>query len=83
MVHCGYEASAVTDTVNNPLKALGVFLNGIDTKSPMAPEISLENQRPAEFLFDGLVKTLTQQREEDEAKSSGTKKRTEDAGHAA
>jgi len=83
MVHCGYEASAVTDTVKNPLKALKVFLNGIDTKSPMAPEISLENQRPAEFVFDGLVKTLTQQREENETKSGSAKKRAEDAGHAA
>ena len=81
MVHCGYEASAVTDTVKNPLKALKVFLNGIDTKSPMAPEISLENQRPAEFVFDGLVKTLTQQREDNETKSGSAQKRTEDAGH--
>jgi hopanoid biosynthesis associated radical SAM protein HpnH len=81
MVHCGYEASAVTDTVKNPLKALKVFLNGIDTKSPMAPEISLENQRPAEFVFDGLVKTLTQQREDNETKSGSTQKRTENAGH--
>ena len=32
----------------------------------MAPEIPLENQRPAEFVFEGLVKTITQQREEHE-----------------
>jgi len=83
MVHCGYEASAVTDTVNNPLKALKVFLNGIDTKSPMAPEISLENQRPAEFVFDGLVKTLTQKREDNATKSGRAQERTKDAGHAA
>lgn len=81
MVHCGYEASAVKDTVKNPLKALKVFLNGIDTKSPMAPEISLKNQRPAEFVFDGLVKTLTQQREEHETKSRSAQNRTEDAGY--
>jgi hopanoid biosynthesis associated radical SAM protein HpnH len=83
MVHCGYEASAVTDTVKNPLKALKVFLNGIDTKSPMAPEISLENQRPAEFVFDGLVKTLTQKREDNVTKSGRAQERTKDAGHAA
>ena len=83
MVHCGYEASAVTDTVGSPLKALNVFLNGIDTNSPMAPEISLENQRPAEFVFEGLVKTLSQQREEDEARLSAEKKRPEESGHAA
>jgi hypothetical protein len=32
----------------------------------MAPEIPLENQRPAEFVFEGLVKTRTQLREEHE-----------------
>jgi len=65
MVHCGYEASAVADTVAHPLKALGVFLKGVDTEKPMAPEIPLDNQRPAEFVFEGLVKTLTEQREEE------------------
>src|SRR3546814_12613194 len=28
MVHCGYEATAVTDTVMHPLKALRVWLKG-------------------------------------------------------
>jgi hopanoid biosynthesis associated radical SAM protein HpnH len=28
MMHCGYEASAVADTVAHPLKALGVFIKG-------------------------------------------------------
>ena len=65
MVHCGYEATAVKDTVHHPLKALKVFIKGINTEKPMAPDISLENQRPAEFLFEGLVKTLTQKREEE------------------
>jgi hopanoid biosynthesis associated radical SAM protein HpnH len=55
MVHCGYEATAVNHTVRHPLKALRVVLSGIDTEAPMAPEISLESQRPAEFIFDGLV----------------------------
>ncbi|MBL8670306.1 MAG: adenosyl-hopene transferase HpnH, partial [Alphaproteobacteria bacterium] len=31
MVHCGYEGTAVTDTVKNPLKALKVALGGIGT----------------------------------------------------
>ncbi|MBT3906463.1 MAG: adenosyl-hopene transferase HpnH [Rhodospirillaceae bacterium] len=63
MVHCGYEASAVTDTVKHPLKALKVFLGGYETEAPMAPEISLENQRPAEFVFEGVVQTLTERAE--------------------
>ncbi len=42
MVHCGYEPTAVNDTVSNPLKALGVFLKGPRTDGPMAPELPLE-----------------------------------------
>jgi hypothetical protein len=30
----------------------------------MAPEIPLEGQRPADFVFDGLVKRLSVEREE-------------------
>ena len=62
MVHCGFEATAVNDTVKHPLKALGVFLKGIDINKPMAPDIPLDNHRPAEFVFEGLVQTLTEQR---------------------
>ena len=39
MVHCGYEATAVNDTVNHPLKALQVFLKGPKTEGDMAPEL--------------------------------------------
>jgi hopanoid biosynthesis associated radical SAM protein HpnH len=67
MVHCGYESTAVNDVIRHPLKALGVFLKGVNTEKPMAPEISLENQRPAEFVFEGLVKTLSQKKIEQEA----------------
>ena len=56
--------TAVTDTVSNPLKALKVALNGPRTDGPMAPEIPLDAQRPAEFVFEGLVKTLSVQEEE-------------------
>ena len=57
MVHCGYEPTAVTDTVNNPLKALMVWARGPKVDGPMAPEISLENQRPAEYVFEKQVQT--------------------------
>ena len=39
MVHCGYEATAVDDTFNHPLKALKIFLNGPRTEGTMAPEL--------------------------------------------
>ncbi len=51
MVHSGYEATAVMDAVRNPLKVLKVAMRGPRTEGPMAPEIPLENQRPADFVF--------------------------------
>ncbi len=58
MVHCGYEATAVNDTVSNPWKALKAALSGPRTRIPMAPEIPLQDQRPAEFIYESLVKNL-------------------------
>ena len=55
MVHSGYEASAVKDMFRNPLKAFLVGMRGIRTEGPMAPEISLDRQRPAEFVFSSHV----------------------------
>jgi hopanoid biosynthesis associated radical SAM protein HpnH len=55
MVHSGFEASAVADTVKHPLKALGVLVRGVRTDGPMAEDISLANQRPAEYVFAGHV----------------------------
>ena len=51
MVHSGYEASAVADIVKNPFKALAIEMRGPRTEGPMAPEISLANQRPAEYNY--------------------------------
>jgi hopanoid biosynthesis associated radical SAM protein HpnH len=50
MVHSGYEASAVVDTLAHPLAAARVALAGVRTSGPMAPELSLEGQRPAQFV---------------------------------
>ena len=47
MAHCGYEATAVSDTIANPLKALAIRLRGVRTDGPMAPEIPLDVARPA------------------------------------
>jgi hopanoid biosynthesis associated radical SAM protein HpnH len=55
MVHSGYEATAVQDAVSRPLKALGVALRGVRTDGPMAPEIPLDRQRPADFVFSRHV----------------------------
>ncbi len=55
MVHSGYEATAVVDAVKSPLKIAKVFFKGPDLEGPMAPEISLANQRPAEYVFSKHV----------------------------
>ncbi|TPQ28435.1 adenosyl-hopene transferase HpnH [Cupriavidus pinatubonensis] len=55
MVHSGYEATAVADTFAHPLKALGVSLRGVKTDGAMAPDIPLDNQRPADYVFSRHV----------------------------
>jgi hypothetical protein len=54
-VHCGFEGTAATDAIKHPLKMLPILLKGIRTSGPMAPEIDLSNQRPAEFTFSRHV----------------------------
>ena len=55
MVHSGYESTAVMDAVRSPIKTMMVALRGPRTDGPMAPEISLDHQRPAEFVFSKHV----------------------------
>jgi hopanoid biosynthesis associated radical SAM protein HpnH len=55
MVHSGYEATAVTDTLSNPLKAMMVALKGPRTEGPMAPDLPLDGQRPAVNNYDALL----------------------------
>jgi hopanoid biosynthesis associated radical SAM protein HpnH len=55
MAHCGYEATAVADSVKKPWKLLKVALKGIKTDGEMAPEIPLANARKAEYVFGKIV----------------------------
>ena len=55
MVHSGYEATAVVDSVRNPVKAAVVALRGVRTEGDMAPEIPLDGQRPAKYVFSRHV----------------------------
>ncbi len=58
MVHSGFEASAVTDIMKNPLKALTVSMRGVRTTGPMAEDISRANERPAKFVFSTHVEKM-------------------------
>ncbi len=55
MVHSGYEATAVVDSVRHPLKAAAASLRGVRTQGEMAPEIALDGQRPADYVFSRHV----------------------------
>jgi hypothetical protein len=81
MVHCGYEGTAVNDTLRRPWKELMVKLRGYRTDGPMAPEIPLENQRPAEFVFESLMKKLSLEIDPPK-RSPERKKRTRAESHA-
>lgn len=61
MVHCGYEPTAVNDTISHPLRALKVALSGVRTEGPMAPEIALSNQRKAEYVFEKQVEKFLEE----------------------
>lgn len=55
MVHSGYESTAVMDAVKRPWHIAKVAMFGPETEKPMVPEISLENQRPAEYKYEAQV----------------------------
>jgi hopanoid biosynthesis associated radical SAM protein HpnH len=74
MAHCGYEATAAEAMFKSPLKAIKVALRGPRTDGPMAPEISLANQRPAQYIFsDQVQRSLTEIRAA-EAQEKATRK---------
>jgi hopanoid biosynthesis associated radical SAM protein HpnH len=61
MAHCGYEPTAAEATLKHPLQVIRLALRGPRTEGPMAPEIPLEGQRPAQFVFQKNVQqTLTE-----------------------
>jgi hopanoid biosynthesis associated radical SAM protein HpnH len=51
MVHSGFEATAVMDSVKKPWKLAVMAVQGIKTTGPMAPEIPLDKARKAEYVF--------------------------------
>ena len=69
MVHSGFEATAVQDTFKHPIKALAATMRGMKTGGEMAPDISLENQRPAQFVFSRHVEQKLTEIQENKARS--------------
>ena len=69
MVHSGFEATAVNDSISHPLKLLKLSRKGVKTDGPMAPEIDLSNQRPPEFVFSRHVQEKLTEIREDKARA--------------
>ncbi|HWA92899.1 MAG TPA: adenosyl-hopene transferase HpnH [Rhizomicrobium sp.] len=55
MVHCGFEGTAVIDSIRRPHKLVPLALRGVKTDGPFAKDIDTSNQRPAEFVFSKHV----------------------------
>ena len=73
MAHCGYEATATDAMLNRPLEALAIAWRGVKTEGPMAPEIPLENQRPAQYVFDKEVQLRLSEIRANEAREKAAK----------
>jgi hopanoid biosynthesis associated radical SAM protein HpnH len=69
MVHSGYEATAIQDTLNHPLKALAASVRGVRTEGDMAPEIRLDRQRPAKYVFSRHVEQQLVEIQQDKVRS--------------
>jgi hopanoid biosynthesis associated radical SAM protein HpnH len=55
MAHCGYEPTAAEASFANPIKSLWISMRGVRTEGPMAAEIPLDGQRPAQYVFSRHV----------------------------
>jgi hopanoid biosynthesis associated radical SAM protein HpnH len=79
MVHSGFEASAVKDTIRRPWVAAKAQLFGIRADGPMAPEIPLDRQRPAEYVFSRNVQQKLSELQAQAANKDDAKKETVNA----
>ena len=79
MAHCGYEPTAADAMMKHPLKALAVAWRGVKTKGPMAPEIAMENQRPAQYMFDSNVQLTLSEIRANEAREKAAKEAAKSA----
>jgi hopanoid biosynthesis associated radical SAM protein HpnH len=83
MAHCGYEPTAAEASLQNPFKALALAISGVRTEGPMAPEISLANQRPAKYVFDSQVQLRLSEIRANEAREKAAKEAAKEAAKAA
>jgi len=68
MVHSGFEATAVNDSISHPLK-LFKLRKGVKTDGAMAPEVDMSNQRPAQYVFSRHVQEKLSEIREEKARA--------------
>ncbi len=73
MAHCGYEATAADAMMKHPIEAMMIGLRGVKTEGPMAPEINMDNQRPAQYVFDSNVQLTLSDMRANEAREKAAK----------
>ena len=83
MAHCGYEPTAAQAMMEHPLQAAMIAWQGIKTEGPMAPEISIEHQRPAQYVFDGQVQQTLSEMRANEAREKAAKEAAKEANKSA
>ncbi len=79
MAHCGYEATAADAMMKHPIEAMMIGLRGVKTEGPMAPEIDMDNQRPAQYVFDSNVQLTMSDMRANEAREKAAKAAKADA----
>ncbi len=78
MAHCGYEPTAADAAISHPLRAAWIALRGVRTDGGFAPEIALDGQRPAQYVFSEQV-----QQRLSEIRAAEAKAKLEKAANAA
>ncbi|MGB6966385.1 MAG: adenosyl-hopene transferase HpnH [Xanthobacteraceae bacterium] len=73
MAHCGYEATAADAMMKHPIEAMIIGLRGVKTEGPMAPEIDMSQQRPAQYVFDSNVQLTMSEMRANEAREKAAK----------
>ncbi len=66
-------ADAIMYDPNQADDAMWVALRGVRTSGPMAPEINLDKQRPAQYIFSSEVQKRLSEIRKDEAAAAAAK----------
>jgi len=78
-----HEPTAANAMMNHPLQAAMIGIFGVKTEGPMAPEIDMSQQRPAQYIFDGQVQQKLSEIRANEAREKAAKEAARTSASAA